>query len=147
VRRQVRLIDVAPTILDLLRIPIPQDMDGVSLADDVEETAAVERQDLVAFSQVGLNDAAPDKDLIAVTTPEYGYILDLVSGDEELYDLKSDPGEARNVATSNPAVAKRFREDVLRFRKIQAAKRSSIIEGVELDDELKEQLRSLGYLK
>jgi arylsulfatase A-like enzyme len=99
VRRQVRLIDVAPTILDLLRIPILQDMEGVSLADDVAETAAVERQDLVAFSQVGLNDAAPDKDLIAVTTPEYGYILDLVSGDEELYDLKSDPGETRNAAT------------------------------------------------
>ena len=147
VHQQVRLIDVAPTILDLLRIPIPDDMDGVSLAHDVVETAEVERQDLMAFSQVGLNDAAPDKNLIAATTPEHKYILDLVSGDEELYDLNLDPGETRNVATSHPDVARKFREEVLRFRRIQMAKRSTIVEGVEIDDELREQLRSLGYLK
>lgn len=147
VSQQVRLIDIAPTILDLLRIPIPEEMDGVSLARDVVEAAQSERKDLLAFSQVGLNDAAPDKNLIAVTTPEHNYILDLVSGEEELYDLNLDPEETRNVATSNPAVARRFREEILRFRRIQMAKRSTIIEGVEIDDDLREQLRSLGYLK
>ena len=147
VEQQVRLIDVAPTILDLLRIPIPDDMDGISLAHDVVEAAAVERQDLMAFSQVGLNDAAPGKNLLAVTTPEHKYILDLVSGDEELYDLKLDPGETRNLSTSNQAIARRFREEVLQSRRIQMAKRSTIVEGVEIDDELREQLRSLGYLK
>ena len=35
----------------------------------------------------------------------------------------------------------------VRFRKIQMAKRNTIVEGVEIDDELREQLRSLGYLK
>jgi arylsulfatase A-like enzyme len=147
VSRQVRLIDVAPTILDLLEIPIPEDMDGVSLRANVVDAGDYSGDDLEAFSQAGLNGVAKDKDLLAVTTKEFKYILDFASGIEELYDLTVDPGETRNVAAVNPGVVREFNEKALRFRRIEAAKRIGVIPGTEIDEELREQLRSLGYLK
>ena len=147
VSRQVRLIDVAPTILDLLGIPIPEDMEGVSLRANVVDADEISGDDLEAFSQVGLNGVARDRDLIAVTTREFKYILDFESGTEELYDLTDDPGETRNVAGANHGVARGLKEKALRFRRIETAKRIGVVPGAEIDDDLREQLQSLGYLK
>ncbi len=142
--RQVRLIDVAPTILDLLGIAIPEDMEGVSLKADVVGSARTD-DDLDSLSQVGLNDVAPDKDLVALSTRKYKYILDFHSGEEELYDLIVDPGETFNLAPVQPDLASEYREYVLRFRK--NAKRLGAAPDAAIDPELEEQLRSLGYLK
>jgi arylsulfatase A-like enzyme len=145
VSRQVRLIDVAPTILDLLGAPVPAEMEGVSLGGDIPGTTA-SKEDLEAVSQVGL-DLRPRKDLLAVTTPAFKYIVDFVTGSEELYDLSADPGETRNLAAASPAVTREFREKAHRFRKMGAARRLEGIPEAEIDEELREQLRSLGYLK
>jgi arylsulfatase A-like enzyme len=147
VRRQVRLIDVAPTILDLVGIPIPKEMEGVSLKANVVSVDEPSGEDLEAISQVGGNDGARDKDLFAVTTKEFKYILDFQSGAEELYDLRADPEETRNVADANPGLAREFKSKALRFRAIETARRQGVVPGVEIDEELREQLRALGYLK
>lgn len=143
---QVRLIDVAPTVLDLLGIPIPDDMVGVSLGASVVFDEAL-HDSLEAFSQVGLNGVAPDKDLVAVTTKELKYILDFESGARELYDLTTDPKEMRNVADDNPALVRELEARARRFRAVEAAKRLGFVPGAEIDEELREQLRSLGYLR
>jgi arylsulfatase A-like enzyme len=147
VRRQVRLIDVAPTILDLVGIPIPKEMEGVSLKANVVSVDEPSGEDLEAISQVGGNDGARDKDLFAVTTKEFKYILDFQSGAEELYDLRADPEETRNVSDANPGLAREFKSKALRFRAIETARRQGVVPGVEIDEELREQLRALGYLK
>ena len=146
VDREVRLIDVAPTVLDLLGIPIPDDMEGVSLGASVVSDDVLD-DDLEAFSQVGLNGVAPDKDLIALTTKELKYILDFESGARELYDLTTDPEELRNVADENPALVRELEAKARRFRAVEAAKRIGFVPGAEIDEELREQLRSLGYLR
>jgi arylsulfatase A-like enzyme len=144
VSRQVRLLDVAPTILDLLNLPVPEEMEGRSLGDDI--LGAASKEDLEAVSQVRVDDRRPARDLLAVTTPSFKYVVDFISGAEELYDLKADPGETRNLAAANPAAAREFRERAQRFRRTQAAKRMGIVPEAEIDEELREQLRSLGYL-
>jgi arylsulfatase A-like enzyme len=144
VSRQVRLIDVAPTILELLKVPVPEGMDGQSLGGDILGGAS--KEDLEAVSQVSVDDRGPRKDLLAMTTPSLKYVVDFISGAEELYDLKADPGELRNLAATDPVAAKEFRERAQQFRRIQAAKRMGIVPEAELDEELREQLRSLGYL-
>jgi hypothetical protein len=107
----------------------------------------VPRDDLEAFSQVGLNAVTPDKDLVAVTTRRFKYILDFKLGTEELYDLDSDSGETRNIAEANIGLASEFHEKALRFRKIETARRMGVSPAAKIDDELRRQLESLGYLE
>ncbi len=147
VNRQVRLIDVAPTILDLLQMPIPEEMEGVSLKAEITGAANRWQEDLEAFSQLGPGRRAPTRDLIAFTTPSLKYILDFESGVEELYDLVSDPGETRNLAVANRAMLLELREKASRFRITQRARRAVAVSQSEIDEELEEQLRALGYLK
>jgi len=137
---------VAPTILELVGIPIPEHLEGVSLRANVVDADEISGEDLEAFSQVGRNGVALDRDLIAVTTREFKYILDFESGTEELYDLTADLGETRNVAGVNLALTREFKEKALRFRRIETAKRIDVAPGAEIDEELRKQLRALGYL-
>ena len=147
IERHVSLMDLAPTIIDLAGIKIPGGMDGVSLMDDLRGSPFRHRKGRIAFSQVGLNDVAPDKDLIAVTTPQYKYILDRLSSREELYYLVNDPGESNDVSGSMPEIADRFRAMVHDFCRVQRSRRSGNAGKVELDARSVEKLKSLGYLK
>jgi arylsulfatase A-like enzyme len=143
--RQVRLIDVAPTILDLAGIAPPETMRGVSLKANLEGDDA--GADLVAISRVGGNDVAPDKDLFSFSTAKFKYILDLAHGTEELYDRAADPLETRNVAEQNPDVVARFRKQALVDRAKEQATHGASETLPEIDGGLREQLRALGYLK
>lgn len=60
----------------------------------------------------------------------------------ELYDLRADPGETRDVASENRAKAR----ELLRILEAWNGDRSRPIATIGVSDELREQLRSLGYL-
>jgi arylsulfatase A-like enzyme len=147
VERQVRLIDVAPTILDLLDVPIPAGMAGVSLGGNVTEPGGGSVEDLEAFSQVSIRGRAGRRDLVAVTAREFRYILDFETDSEELYDLRADPLETRNLAAENRAHAEELREKILRFRAVELSKRFDGAPSAEIDEKLQEQLRALGYIE
>jgi arylsulfatase A-like enzyme/Tfp pilus assembly protein PilF len=92
---QVRLMDLAPTLLDLLRLAPPEAMQGTSLANLLDPdgtlpplaaTAEAYAQRLYLASGVRRAVRADGFKLIA-------------SGAEELYDLRRDPGESRNLST------------------------------------------------
>jgi arylsulfatase A-like enzyme len=65
-------------------------------------------------------------------------------GRHELYELAEDPGETTNLAPGNESLAQRLSHDLATFQssRIEAGEG----EPAELDEELREQLRSLGYL-
>ena len=90
----VRLFDLAPTLLDLLRLAAPRPMEGTSLVPllDPEGTlpALPARAEAVAFPNY-----LGDRTRVALR----GGGFKLIRGDAlELYDLKRDPAEARNLA-------------------------------------------------
>ena len=105
VERQVRSIDILPTILDLLSVSSDKnynEIDGKSLVPIIE---GIDERPRVAFSQSGnpLSSGKPPKEpnVYAVRTDEWKYIRNIHDNSEELYDLKHDPAEKTNLAHVN----------------------------------------------
>jgi hypothetical protein len=67
----------------------------------------------------------------------------------ELYDLDRDPAERANLAGSRPVTVAFLRQELERFRELQAAllRRSGSGGAITLTPEEQEQLRALGYVQ
>ena len=99
IRRQVRTVDLAPTVLDLLGLPVHPEMQGVSLVPDLRDPSA-ERETVPAllesrFTQYHFGWSP----LRSLRTDRWKYIL---APKPELYDLENDPAEQFNLASSEP---------------------------------------------
>src|SRR5207244_5222315 len=94
---KVRLLDVAPTILEVAGVPVPSQMQGQSLlriAKTNADQAVYSRSD---FPQRGFGWSA----LESWRAGKYLYIR---APKPELYDLSSDPGATRNLAQTSKAI-------------------------------------------
>ncbi len=148
VASQVRLLDVMPTIADLLDVPVEGALDGSSLlplmngADDRERVARVgvtkrgpPRSGIRATGYKYIVAHGPDRELPPLTPPPPA---------RQLYDLSEDPGEHRNLADSRPELA----EELQRLLDTNAPSRN--LEAPQhpesIDPETLERLRSLGYV-
>lgn len=102
---QVELIDLAPTILGLLDIPVPVRMRGTDLGPWLGVPAAPERRLPPAFAEI--------EDMRMVVWGNDKLVCQLNWGYCELYDLLADPREKRNIAEARPdrAAAMRARLD------------------------------------
>ena len=89
------LIDLVPTLLDLLQDGVPAGLDGVSRAGALRDPSSWRQEDVV----VEWNDADfPDESGRSLVAAD-GWKLNLYRNDiPELYDLNGDPGELRNRA-------------------------------------------------
>ncbi len=136
---QVRLIDVAPTILDLVGEPPLPEAQGVSLAPYLRGEAR--DLGLVAYAET----LAPFLDyryspLAALRTEEWKYID---APREELYQLSYDPGERENVLAAHPELAQRMGE---RLERLVGSALPDTGPGDALDPGRRARLESLGYL-
>jgi choline-sulfatase len=90
----VSQVQVLPTLLELCRVPAPSDLDGESFARDLSEPGRT--RDTTVYSEYNLgNDRA--KYMIRRGDFKYNYYK---SDTPELYDLRHDPSEMRNLASS-----------------------------------------------
>lgn len=87
-------LDVLPTILEILRIQVPEDIDGISLAPSImlEE----EPKERAVFCQYSGNPTVGDLRRAVMEGP-YKYIYD-PREQSELYDLVHDPLEMNNLS-------------------------------------------------
>ena len=146
VEELVSLIDLAPTVLDSFGIEAPPSFEGKSLAAALKGAAVVERpaQSETELTRdgtlrVGLRDGRM-KYLLAVPRGEEP--IRVVS--EELYDLREDPREQRNLAPSPRAEP--LRRAALAY--IQRARTEAAPSNpAQLDAEAREKLKALGYLE
>ncbi len=100
--RQVRLIDVAPTVLDLLGFGSHPDFEGVSLRPlldgerSVTATASPVLPPELAYSESILY-GTEQKSLIAYP---WKLIYDTMTGERTCFNLAEDPGEMQDIADS-----------------------------------------------
>lgn len=102
VAAQVRTIDVAPTILDLLNLPSNNDVQGVSLVGVLNDGAEADGREAYAESFEAHDQFALSR-LRSVAIDGWKYIL---SPEPELYNLADDPHEQRNVIDDQPDIAR-----------------------------------------
>jgi arylsulfatase A-like enzyme len=141
----VRQVDLMPTLLDLLELPVPAGLDGVSLLPAVR---AGSNLGLEAFLEAfGRVRGTPRDRRAGWRTAAWKYIVAPNASDvpEELYDLSADPHERRNLAAREPGRTAGFRA---RVAAVEATARPAAPELSAAEREAVEQrLRDLGYLE
>lgn len=154
------LIDVAPTILDLLHFPVPKYYEGMSLVPAMEGESLESK---VAFSEL------EDK-VLSLRTHKYRYVYNptnyapiTVSARRleamnitiplrykieaiELFDVEADPYETHNIAAENPALVKRFQALIEAWQKRSGWELNGAALQQAIDPILAEQLEALGYI-
>jgi glucan phosphoethanolaminetransferase (alkaline phosphatase superfamily) len=100
-------VDIAPTVVDRLGLPIPASWEGESLLSPTRQRFTYHQTYFVPnrFAVLYRDDKALFK---FIATPQYGT--------EELYDLRKDGGESHNLATEQPALAALLRDKVRSYR-------------------------------
>ena len=141
ISRQVRLVDVRPTVLSLAGLPAPGDSLGVDLQPCLRQPAAPR--------------ACPSRPATMYRggLRHDGHKLIRTPDGSLLYDLASDPGETTDLA-GRPETWRRQRgmqRLLARLVAEQEALRERVlggeqVEAVPLDAQAEERLRALGYL-
>ncbi|MBI5507540.1 MAG: sulfatase [Deltaproteobacteria bacterium] len=146
VRDVVESVDIMPTVLEYFDIPVPKGAHGRSLWPLIRGEVQPER--------VALSEHA-GRNLVVLRTDRYKYIKQLrtvhlqpsypwVEGREELYDLKADPLERRDLARDQNEVMRVFRKELDRRR---GDRLNLQVGAAELTDETVEVLRAMGYVR
>ena len=140
VAAQVRTIDIAPTVVDLVAGEKPKDMQGSSLmpllSGEKEPVRYAYSESMATRLQYGW--AA----LYGLRTNEFKFID---APRSELYDLKQDPDEKVNRLDSDRRAALQLRAELTRVR-AESDRRAPKIEEANIDQETMRKLASLGYL-
>lgn len=149
VSAQVRLLDVMPTIADLLGVTIERTLDGESLVDMMTGAETADRLALAAHTKKG-----PPR--VCIRNSGFKYIvtngkdtlqpmLHPPPASRQLYDLNSDPLERRNIIDDKPelarAMAKALTAAYATFGDASGFQAPDVA-----DPELMERLKSLGYI-
>jgi arylsulfatase A-like enzyme len=92
--RVASLVDVAPTILDLIGAAAPFDYEGASLVGRA-------RRDAMFFADYSLR-------LVGLREGPLKVIHEIDSGRSQLFDLTDDPGEMFDVANRHPDEVRRY---------------------------------------
>lgn len=131
-----RLVDITPTLLDLLGLKLAGPVDGTSLApllrggkQEIPAAYVESRSPWLAYGWSPLKALREaDRKLIVAPRPE-------------LYDLAKDPGEAKNILSSERPTVVRMLAAIERVEKAPARTGTAA-----QDQEAIAQLRNLGYL-
>lgn len=139
VSSQIRIVDLMPTALDLLGVPVPKPVQGVSLMP----LARGEELSLVAHSESWYPRYHYGwSELISLQDDRTQYIR---APRPELYDLQKDPGELVDKSKDDPARVATF--DRALTRELARHKNADAAKGPQtVDAEAEERLAALGYI-
>lgn len=156
ISKNVRLIDIAPTILDVLGFnPSKFEMDGKSLIPVIKGKEKEERK---CFSEIYYDPDRPHiPQRISLVYGDYKLIANQIIENWqkyfenpppplypfELYNIKNDPYEKKNLYNENSETAKSMLEMIREYKKKTPPK----VEKGTIDEELKSKLRALGYIE
>jgi arylsulfatase A-like enzyme len=134
----VALVDLAPTILDLLDIDIPARLDGRIMLDHEDRQGRENPRiagERIIISESGSATAVQDSTW---------KLLRLGDGKYELYNLKRDPGERVDLSQTESLKL----EELEPWIELVETKRSEqVVPTRDLEEETIEELRRLGYIE
>ncbi len=119
IEEMVLNIDIAPTLLDLAGLPVPQDMHGVSWRPLLEGKPVKWREDFLYEYFEGppaVHKVAPHR---GVRTKRWKYIEYFKDNEYELYDLQNDPHEMNNLygKPEYRAIVEQLRKRLIELRR------------------------------
>ena len=133
----VSLVDIAPTLLSLAGLKIPDAMEG----RNVFNRPSPDRwRDQRVFSQYG-------DQLYCIRTPRWKLIQRTSNQRVKLFDLHHDPGEKRNLSARRPDLRAALLSELEEWRAGRPQLDLGARQDVELTQEVLEELRSLGYVE
>lgn len=133
----VSLLDISPTILDLLDIPEEIRHQGKSLLPVIR--GEKRREGVISESYV----LGANKKTISYRTSEWKFIMDENGDDCELYNLQSDPKEKKNLYEKESERAKEFELKIREHISEQERRKMGLKEEKEI---IKNRLKKLKYL-
>ncbi len=135
------LIDLAPTLLDVLDIPAPGEFRGRSCWREVSENAAWERVAVTECVRGCTNPFHPENRMgariLAVRKGSHKLVLDFETGEEQLFDLKADPRENYPLALETAKAVRRALLEAARKHVAESRKAR------DFDSRMRSQLREL----
>lgn len=137
----VSSVDIVPTVLDLVGLPIPPHVQGVSLAQCLDG-APVPVREIPIYAESLQAATFGCSSLSSVVEGSWKYIR---APRAELYDLGRDAGEVSDLSAQEPIVAQRLRERLEALvRKLEASAQTG--DRPAADPDTLKQLESLGYV-
>jgi arylsulfatase A-like enzyme len=155
----VQLIDLMPTVLDLLGVKIPDVVEGQSLAP-FAKGQVFRRRSPVMTSRFADPEAkkigfVPENRIDAIAFLDANWkLIYREKGDEagvsklELYDRRTDREETKNLAAQNPREVNQLLAEITKWTEAQKQIRKFLGQGAKanINRQTLEQLRSLGYI-
>jgi arylsulfatase A-like enzyme len=139
----VGLIDIMPTLLEYLKIPMRKGVQGESFLAMVQDGIEDERE---IFSK---GNAIHGWKFYSLTGKRYKLIYNETTGEKELYDLEKDYGETTNVADQHPDLTDKLTERIQEIIQTNATLARKFQKGSAKKpfspEEIK-KLKALGYL-
>lgn len=150
IKKQVRSIDILPSILDLLNISYKKSLDGASLSTLMGNNEKEDSGEYIYvnnnYDEIYVLEALVKNNYWKYIYTEKSPLRNIEEvGHEELYDLIDDPRELNNLIKQHPEISKTMRKK-LDFYKKHCEKQAMLPSQVELDKETIRNLKSLGYL-
>jgi len=141
IRKVVESIDMMPTILELVGVQPPSFLQGRSLLP------------LINSGKIGVtwgNTSFGESPLFGgreyAIQDHFHLLRSLKTGEEELYDMSTDPMESVDLATGRPEDLRRMGKILDSWEASCASRKSFKPVDLELGEKEKEDLRALGYL-
>ena len=134
----VSLVDVYPTVLDILDIEVPEGIQGQSVADYLVEGRVPDRE---LFMETMLPTISERSAIFGIQTEHWKLILR--KNRVKLFHRLSDPGEQKNIAEQNALVRNWLVDLVQGYFRTKSLK----AERFKPSPEHIEQLRALGYIQ
>jgi len=160
IRTQVRNLDIAPTLLEMAGIPIPDHFEGASLlplliaANPPRDRTAFAALEQPLFVDASVQTSATDGAWTYAQDREWSKTDDAKANDgdapgaptaEFLFDRAVDPGENVNLISREPEQANRMRT-LLRDH-LEVRDRGIVETDVRIDPTIADRLRAMGYLQ
>ncbi len=146
VRQPVQLVDLYPTLLELLGVPLEHGVQGQSLVPILRGDRTPPRDAFAEATRLKRWEVKSLRNRRYKLLSYYPMELDAKPARQLLYDLANDPEERRDLAAEQPELVALLQQQLDRYLSADSTAGFAPENPEDLDPELRRQLEALGYI-